>query len=183
MTSLLINPTLEQVNAELARLCAVANHSQRSRTAELEISVTEWALPSALLRNGGDGVCNSYRQAATTTVVGCAWHEENGTRIVRLEASRTYAPKSSRAVREAFPFGFNTAATFWAKAVARVVATSAPELRDLTNQLEPSFAAFGETCNLFDPATLEIIADWLQDRDLPNAAVREWVKRFAPVAV
>jgi len=185
MTSLLVNPTLEQVNAELARLCDAANKGQRTRTATMRIGVGGWEAASAMWRAGGDGVPNSYRGAATTTVVGCAWAERHGNRIVRLEATRDAAIKSSFGRRDRLPFNFGGAMTHWDKADNASVTANAPELASVRVEIgaaDQLGSGFDLALIAFDPSTLGVVADWLDERGQATVAIRSWLARFAPVA-
>ena len=181
MDRLLINPTLDEVNAALTLVCAAANKGQRSRTAEMQISSEEWQVsPVALYRAGGRGVANSYRQSASTTVVGCCWVPFAGGRVVRVQANRTYAPKSPFGERSALPFGYNTAITHWRKADEGAIILNDAAFAGLRAELD-SATAFADLSTIERLATLPVIADWLDDKGLPSVAVREWIGRVAPV--
>lgn len=182
MEKVLVNPTLEHVNAELAALCTAANKGQRTRTATMQLDAAEWAADRGLYRAGGDGVNNSYGSRASTTVVGAAWVTLNGSRVVRLEASRTDAIASAYGRREKLPFGFNGAITRWEKAdEGRVVRGGLASLARRELGAAPQFVL--SVFNEADRLTAAVAADWLEENDLPAANVRLWLALCESAAV
>lgn len=186
MEKVLVNPTLEQVNAELAALCRIANKGQRTRTADMSVTEGEWAADRCMYRAGGDGVSNSYGSRASTTVVGCCWVTLNGARVVRLEASRTSAIASPHGRRDKLPFGFSGAITRWEKADERDV-VRAGVWGLATAELAPAVPAFigtsGPIGQCHFPTTdcrLPVVADWLDDQNLPTTHLRLWLALGEP---
>ncbi len=98
---IVINPTLDQVEAMLIEAAGLADEGARSRTVgegSLVASLREsWAKNEADAQwTDGGGVPNSYRQRAETSVLGFAFFiSPTGERHVRVCSGRWDAPKSS----------------------------------------------------------------------------------------
>lgn len=153
------NPTLAAVNAELARLAESANSGQRSRTATLQVAEGEWANDEFADFAGGEGVANSYRQRAATTIVSVAWvTDSSGDRHVRCYAARVNAPKSSygRSQRH----GFDMTATQWAK--ASIWSLALPWLSAILDAA-PAFSIVDDDGGVNVEALL-VACDWLDER-------------------
>lgn len=163
METLLIAPTLKKVNATLKEFCDAANKGQRVRTAEMVVSPAEWRAKAAKLRSGGDGVPNSYRGLATTTVVGCAWVRlPDGRRVVRIYAARDYATRSAYGRTDRLPFGFRSAHKTWERmSAADMVVTCAIGVACL--ELREADPGFGKAAEIITGGLLGPVADWLEE--------------------
>lgn len=172
METLLIAPTLKKVNATLKEFCDAANKGQRVRTAEMVVSPAEWRAKAAKLRSGGDGVPNSYRGLATTTVVGCAWVRlPDGRRVVRIYAARDYATRSAYGRTDRLPFAFNTARVRWERTPAADL-VKAYTLCVAVMELREADPGFGTANEIITGGRLGPVADWLEEHGRPADYIR-----------
>jgi hypothetical protein len=195
MVKLLVNPTLETVNAELRRMCELANAGHANRLAALDVLPAEWRHPEFHMASSGHGVATRHAHAAdlpvphrTCTVAGYAWLTDPATRTryVLIHVARMTAPRSLRGDRSAYPFGYGTAAVRWAKAtpseVFRGALLAAQVMAELTPAIRAAFFAApggGAHVTWDDAAGIGAAADWLDEHGHPTEHVRAYLAALA----
>lgn len=101
MDKLFVNPSFDEIYQSMDRELTRVNKGARTRLAEpctdgcLEAFNAIQRNDAGVFRYGGQGVCNSYRNRAYTTVIGVVfWTGPYNTKFVRLRVERVDAPKS-----------------------------------------------------------------------------------------
>ena len=170
-----IDPSSHEVREAMLSRLDTANKGMRSRMISRERvncegwDLTEWK-PSGIYEWGGEGVANSYRGWATSTLAGLAWFTDAHGRLhIRVYAGRVSAPKSPFGRRgvEAFPHCY-------ADTVAGPICAVYPELRPPTilkkyskgrDRIDAELLSIadGIAANPTDPAPWHAMADWIDE--------------------
>lgn len=162
----LVNPELSDIEDLLAIAEGYANGAAHTRLVSVRsINLQKvWHEPEGTEWTDGGGVANSYRQMATTSVLGVAWYtDEAGNKHVRVIGSREGAPKSAYGRRGPKWFGltdteYNLASC--AVLVYPILRVSHPAKKD--KGLVPELLRALEQ-NPFDRASWMALGDYLVD--------------------